>query len=135
MIFIEEQSPFLNEKLVVEEDEKSTWVYLVDADNNILQDAFLCSSGEIVTDIVEMKSVIENNMAPPLMESFRNEFSVQKSLSENDVKVKWVSENEVKVFLGDKEFVRMLKKEKESYCLGVSKDGPYGKIYVDVASN
>ena len=135
MIFIEEQSPFLNEKLVVEEDEKSTWVYLVDADNNILQDAFLCSSGEIVTDIVEMKSVIENNMAPPLMESFRNEFSVQKSLSENDVKVKWVSENEVKVFLGDKEFVRMLKKEKESYCLGVSKDGTYGKIYVDVASN
>lgn len=129
MIYIQEKNPFTDEALVVEEDENSIWIYRVDNENKIVQDALFCSTGKLVDNSAEIKEAISRGLAPPLLKSFANELSIQTGLTVDDITIKWLSADEVEVSLRSQPFVKLNNATKETFSLAVNKDGPFGKAW------
>ena len=127
MIFIEQQNPFGENILVIEEDKMSIWAYLIDENGQLIQDGFICSTGYLAKNKEEVKNAMSNGSAPPLLDSFQTPNSIQQNLNATDIAVKWVSQDEVLVWLRGKLFLRMLKSSKQSFSLAISDNGPYGQ--------
>ena len=129
MIFIQNRNPFGHENLIIEEDENSIWAYLIDNEDQLIMDGFICSTGKLVESSEEIKTAMDKGSAPPLLSKFKNEHSIQKSLNENDLSIEWVSEDELIVSINENQFLRMIKSSRESYSKAINNDGPYGKVW------
>jgi len=127
MIFIQHDSPLGTEKIIIEEDEKSIWAYLVDNNGNLIQDGFLCSTGALVETKEQVKQAIDKGLAPPLLKNYQNDFSIQKNLTEADFRIDWVSENEISISIKGTPFLHIVKNKNISNSLAIGDDGPYGK--------
>lgn len=95
MIFIQQDSPFEDETLIIEEDEQSVWAYRYDKNKELIQDGFLCSRGQLVENREEIKIAIDKGLAPPLLRSFHNKHSVQSDLQEKAIQAEWISNDEI----------------------------------------
>ncbi|MBR9859589.1 hypothetical protein GYB22_02335 [bacterium] len=129
MIYIQEQNPFADETLVVEEDENSIWVYRVDSEKKIVQDVLFCSTGKLVENSADIKEASITGQAPPLLRSFANELYIQKGLTEDDISINWLSVDEVEVCLKSQPFVKLSMATNETFSRAVNKDGPFGKAW------
>ena len=127
MIFIQSNSPFKEETLIIEEDTMSIWAYLLNDSNEIIQYGLLCSTGELIEEQSQIKTAIDNGLAPPLLRDFENDYSIQIGLAKDDLDVEWVSGEELIIYLKSVPYLKMNMVSKESYSMAVNQDGPYGK--------
>ncbi|GAA4841762.1 hypothetical protein [Algivirga pacifica] len=127
MLYLEISSPYNQETLIIEEDQKSIWAYLLDHKQGIIMDGFLCSTGTLVNSQQEIKAAIDRGLAPPLQTKFKNNHSIQTNLSEKIISVDWYSPNQILIYINDILYLKMLSDEQVSYSLAVNQDGPYGK--------
>ena len=70
----------VNRNLVIDSDKHSVWAYVLNHQNQIEFDGFLCSLGTLVESNEEVKEFIEKDLQPPLMKNVANEFSIQNEL-------------------------------------------------------
>ena len=71
---------------------------ILNDEQELLFDGFLCSRGTIVDESEDVERYINNDLQPPLMESYKNEYSIHNSIVNSDLKIEWSGE-EVKVYI------------------------------------
>jgi len=125
-IFITSTDPISGRTLMIEEDEYSVWVYVLNADmQGIDFDGFLCSVVDPESIEISPKEATKNGNAPPLTTSFSNKYSYIKNLKSKDIKVYW-KQNKIEIKLKKEVYLVMDLKAKTSYSKALSKDCYYG---------
>ena len=122
-IYLEEYTEIENRYLVIESDHHAVWAYVLDENNQIEFDGFLFSRGTFVDSSENIKEFIGKGFQPPLMKSFANEFSVQRRMTNENLKIVWES-SLVRNLIDNVEFSRMDTLNRISYSKATSKKGP-----------
>lgn len=138
-IFISDSNEDLSKAIIIDGDQHSVWAYILEIDGenqNLIFDGFICSRGTIVKDGAEVKKYISQDFQPPLMKKYKNEYSVQESLSDEHFTIEWdTSKLEVKVKLKNELYLIMNILKKESYSKATSMTGPYGIMIEEYEMN
>ncbi len=124
-IYITEYNKLENRNLVIDSDQHSIWAYVLDSENRIEFDGFICSRGTLVDTSSNVKEFIENDFQPPLTKNIANEFSIQSEIKNEDIKIFW-NDNLIRILINETEFLKMDTLNKKSYSKAVSESGPYG---------
>jgi len=125
-IFITSTDPISGRTLMIEEDEYSVWVYVLNPDmQGIDFDGFLCSVVDPQSIILTPKEATKNGNAPPLTSNFANEHSYIENLKSKDIKVYW-KQDRIEIKLKKETYLIMDLTTKTSYSKALSKDGYYG---------
>lgn len=128
-IFVSEINRELNRAIVIDGDQHTVWAYcmeMINDEQELLFDGFLCSRGTIVTESEEVQNYIKNGLQPPLMEEYKNEFSIHSAIINDDFKTKW-DRNTIKVYINETLYLVMNMKDQISYSKSIIKEGPYGE--------
>ncbi|MDH7446978.1 hypothetical protein [Aquimarina sp. 2201CG14-23] len=125
-IFITSTDPISGRTLMIEEDEYSVWVYLLNPDmQGIDFDGFLCSVVDPESITISPKEATKNGNSPPLTAAFSNKYSYIKDLKPKDIKVSW-KQNRIEIKLKKEMYLIMDLKSKTSYSKALSEDCYYG---------
>ncbi|MHA7057843.1 hypothetical protein ACWGOQ_0011520 [Aquimarina sp. M1] len=125
-IFITSTDPVSGRTLMIEEDEYSIWVYVLNKDmQGIDFDGFLCSVVDPESITISPKEATKNGNAPPLTTAFANKYSYIKNLKSKDIKVFW-KQNSIEIKLKKETYLIMDLKTKTSYSKALSEDCYYG---------
>lgn len=129
-IFISDVNMQIARTIVVEGDQHTIWAYcmeMVNEEQEFLFDGFICSRGTLVFDSKAVKNFIDKGLSPPLMERYKNEYSICESVSNDDFEIQWEIEKQlVKIFLNEVLYLIMDLKNACSYSKSILKEGPYG---------
>jgi len=124
-IYITRHIDLIQKDIVIEGDEHSIWAYLLDSENNIVLDGFVCSRGTIVDSTTLVKDFIDKGFAPPLSKDFKNDFSIQSDLNSADISIK-VNKRVIEVLIFDEVYLTMDYMNLKSHSKSISKSGAYG---------
>lgn len=127
-IFVSEINAQLKKAIVIDGDQHTVWAYcmeMINDEQELLFDGFLCSRGTTVNESEDVKQYISNDLQPPLMAAYKNEYSIHNSIVNSDFKIEWNGEN-VNVYINDTLFLIMDTKNKISYSKSINQKGPYG---------
>lgn len=125
-IFITSTDPISGRTLMIEEDEYSIWVYVLNADKQGIDfDGFLCSVVDPESITISPKEATKNGNAPPLTTTFANKYSYIKNLKSKDIKIYW-KQNRIEIKLKKEMYLIMDLASKTSYSKALSKDCYYG---------
>ncbi|WP_108803583.1 hypothetical protein [Aquimarina sp. Aq107] len=125
-IFITSTDPISGRTLMIEEDEYSIWVYVLNPDKQGIDfDGFLCSVVDPESITLSPKEATKNGNAPPLTIDYANKYSYIKNLKSNDIKVYW-KYNRIEIKLKKETYLIMDLENKTSYSKALSKDCYYG---------
>ncbi|WP_378183786.1 hypothetical protein [Aquimarina sp. SS2-1] len=125
-IFITSTDPESGRTIMIEEDEYSIWVYVLNPDmQGIDFDGFLCSVVDPESINISPKEATKNGNAPPLTSAFANQYSYIKNLKSKDIKIHWKS-NRIEIKLKKETYLIMDLKTKTSYSKALSEDCYYG---------
>ncbi|SEL37315.1 hypothetical protein SAMN04487910_2268 [Aquimarina amphilecti] len=125
-IFITSTDPISGRTLMIEEDEYSIWVYVLNPDKQGIDfDGFLCSVVDPESITMSPKEATKNGNAPPLTTTYANKYSYIKNLKSNDIKVYW-KYNRIEIKLKKETYLIMDLESKTSYSKALSKDCYYG---------
>ncbi|AXT58522.1 hypothetical protein J8L88_22385 [Aquimarina sp. MMG015] len=125
-IFITSTDPISGRTLMIEEDEYSIWVYVLNPDKQGIDfDGFLCSVVDPESITMSPKEATKNGNAPPLTTDYANKYSYIKNLKSNDIKVYW-KYNRIEIKLKKETYLIMDLESKTSYSKALSKDCYYG---------
>jgi hypothetical protein len=133
-IFISEINERINRAIVIEGDEHTVWAYcmkLVDEEKELLFDGFICSRGTIVDKSEEVRNFISNDYQPPLMDEYKNDFSIHESITNEDFRIKWENDSIIKIFMNEILYLVMDLKSQQAYSKSIKKQGPYGKQIIE----
>ncbi|WP_375238886.1 hypothetical protein [Aurantibacter sp.] len=111
--------------LIIDSDQHSIWAYLLDSQNQIEFDGFLCSRGTLVESNEKVKEFIEMDFQPPLIKRVANEFSIQIGITNENIKIDWKN-NLIRILINDTEFLKMDTLNKKSYSKAISEKSVYG---------
>lgn len=128
-ILVSEINEELNKAVVIDGDQHTVWAYcmeMINDEQELLFDGFLCSRGTIVSDSKEVQNYIENELQPPLMEGYKNKYSIHAAIVNDDFKIKW-ERNTIRVYINETLYLIMNMKNRISYSKSITKEGPYGK--------
>ncbi|WP_299211054.1 hypothetical protein [uncultured Aquimarina sp.] len=125
-IFITSTDPISGRTLMIEEDEYSVWVYVLNPDKQGIDfDGFLCSVVDPESITISPKEATKNGNAPPLTTNFANKYSYIKNLRSKDIKVYW-KQNRIEIKLKKETYLIMDLDSKTSYSKALSTDCYYG---------
>ncbi|WP_299439794.1 hypothetical protein [uncultured Aquimarina sp.] len=125
-IFITSTDPISGRTLMIEEDEYSVWVYVLNSDKQGIDfDGFLCSVVDPESIKISPKEATKNGNAPPLTTTFANKYSYIKNLKSKDIKIYW-KQNRIEIKLKKEMYLIMDLESKTSYSKALSKDCYYG---------
>jgi hypothetical protein len=127
-IYLSKTNNEQNREVIVEGDDHSVWAYVLkhsDESIGLEFDGFVCSRGTLVENSKEIKGFIDKAISPPLLKKYSNEFSIQKSIENENIVIEW-NGNEIKVKLNGIDFLIMDIKNQKSYSKATSENGPYG---------
>ncbi len=124
-IYITEYNKLENRNLVIDSDQHSIWAYVLDSDNKVELEGFICSRGTLVDTSSKVREFVENDFQPPLTKNIGNEFSIQSDITKEDIKIFW-NDNLIQILINETEFLKMDTLNKKSYSKAVSEPGPYG---------
>ncbi|WP_298312312.1 hypothetical protein [uncultured Aquimarina sp.] len=125
-IFITSTDPISGRTLMIEEDEYSIWVYVLNPDKQGIDfDGFLCSVVDPESITISPKEATKNGNAPPLTTNFANKYSYIKNLKSKDIKVYW-KQNRIEIKLKKETYLIMDLDSKTSYSKALSTDCYYG---------
>lgn len=127
-IFISEINDQINKALVIDGDQHTVWAYcmeMINDEQELLFNGFLCSRGTIVNKSEDVKRYIGNDLQPPLLETYTNEYSIHNSIVNSDFQIEWKSEV-VKVYINQTLYLIMDMKNRISYSKSINQEGPYG---------
>lgn len=125
-IFITSTDPISGRTLMIEEDEYSIWVYVLNPDKQGIDfDGFLCSVVDPESITISPKEATKNGNAPPLTTNFANKYSYIKNLKSKDIRVYW-KQNRIEIKLKKETYLIMDLDSKTSYSKALSTDCYYG---------
>ncbi len=125
-IFITSTDPISGRTLMIEEDEYSVWVYVLNSDKQGIDfDGFLCSVVDPESITISPQEATKNGNAPPLTTSFSNKYSYIKNLKSKDIKIHW-KQNRIEIKLKKEIYLIMDLESKTSYSKALSQDCYYG---------
>ncbi len=125
-IFITSTDPVSGRTLMIEEDEYSVWVYVLNSDKQGIDfDGFLCSVVNPESITLTPKEATKNGNAPPITTAFSNKYSYVKNLKSKDIKVYW-KQNRIEIKLKKELYLVMNLETQTSYSKALSKDCYYG---------
>ncbi|MGY3795099.1 hypothetical protein [uncultured Aquimarina sp.] len=125
-IFITSTDPISGRTLMIEEDEYSVWVYLLNKDKQGIDfDGFLCSVVDPESITISPQEATKNGNAPPLTTNYANKYSYIKNLKSKDIKIYW-KQNRVEIKLKKEIYLIMDLQDKISYSKALSQDCYYG---------
>lgn len=117
--------------IVIKGDEHTVWAYLmkiVGEEHHVIFHGFLCSRGTIVDNPEEVEEFLEQDLLPPLIEEYSNEFSIQMDLKNENFEIEW-DEFEVRVYIKTVLYLVINYTKERSFSKAISKNGPYGYIF------
>lgn len=130
-IFVSEVNEQIERAIIIDGDEHSVYAYcmkVIDDQQELMFHGFICSRGTVVNFSKEVGNFIGQDFQPPLMEEYRNEYSVGESILNEDFRIEWEEKEKViKVFLSGVLYLIMDMASQTSYSKSVSKEGPYGR--------
>lgn len=130
-IFLSEVNEHLERAIVIDGDQHTIWAYCLKKVNDkqeLLFDGFICSRGTVVKNSQEVKNFIDNDLQPPLMDKYVNEYSIHQSLCSEDFKIEWNNASYmIKIFINDILYLVMDINKGISYSKSILKEGPYGR--------
>ncbi|WP_299314097.1 hypothetical protein [uncultured Aquimarina sp.] len=125
-IFITSTDPISGRTLMIEEDEYSVWVYVLNLDKQGIDfDGFLCSVVDPESITISPKEATKNGNSPPLTTNFANKHSYIKNLKSKDIQVHW-KQNRIEIKLKKEIYLIMDLDSKISYSKALSTDCYYG---------
>lgn len=125
-IFITSTDPLSGRTLMIEEDEYSVWVYVLNPDmEGIDFDGFLCSIVDPASITISPKEATKNGNSPPLTANLANKYSYIKNLKSKDIKVYW-KQDRIEIKLKKQTYLIMDLENKTSYSKALSEDCYYG---------
>jgi HSP20 family molecular chaperone IbpA len=114
-----------NYSLVIDGDEHSIWVYVLNSEGDIYFEGFLCSRGTVAKTSEEIEEYISQNFQPPLLKEFENKFSIQQNIDKENIEIKWKN-GQIHISINQVEFLKMDILNKTAYSKSISSEGPYG---------
>ena len=130
-IFVSAINERLERAIIIDGDEHSVYAYcmkMIGDEQELMFHGFICSRGTVVNLSKDVGMFINQDLQPPLMEEYRNEYSVGESILNEDFRIEWEEKEKViKVFLSDVLYLIMDMESQTSYSKSVSKEGPYGR--------
>ncbi|MDE1208350.1 hypothetical protein [Tenacibaculum larymnensis] len=124
-IYLTEYNETENRNLIIDSDQHSVWAYVLDSNNQIEFEGFLCSRGTLVESVENVKEFIAKDFQPPLRKNFANEFSIQSGIKNENLKIVWEN-NLIRISINETEFLKMDTLNKMSYSKAISEKGAYG---------
>ncbi|MFD2561624.1 hypothetical protein [Aquimarina rubra] len=125
-IFITSTDPISGRTLMIEEDEYSIWVYVLNSDKQGIDfDGFLCSVVDPESITISPKEATKNGNAPPLTTNYANKYSYIKNIKPKDIKVHW-KQSRIEIKLKKETYLIMDLETKTSYSKALSEDCYYG---------
>lgn len=125
-IHVKFENPNGNEYVIIEEDDYSIWSYVMDTETDtIIFSGFICAIQPPVADTTDLIHFMEEGIAPPLLESYANEYSIVLDAHAEDFQVLW-SEDAADIFMGPVFYARLNVKHKLHFVVSIAEDGIYG---------
>lgn len=124
-IFIAEFNPNESRHLIIESDKHSVWAYVLNSENQIEFEGFICSLGTLVDSTLDIERFINNELQPPLSKNAANEFSIQKGIQKTDFKIDWCN-NLINIYINEVIFAIMDTLNQKCYSKSISESGAYG---------
>ena len=105
-VFIESHNSVTNKKAILEDNDRSCWLYLIDSNGQIERDTFVYSPIEPNETLDKEK--IQNGMPPELITSLASSEAILKNSQEEDFELKWSNDGNSIFVLHNKVPITML---------------------------
>ena len=115
---------------VFEDDGKSAWLYLTEPKiKKPVGSIFVYSRVDAISK-EQAKKMMAKGEAPTLTKNYKNKFSIQRKVKENDIEIKWSKNAKaVTVLVKGTPYAMIVIGEKEGNSKAVSQSGFFGRVW------